>query len=179
MKIPLAMLLVALPVVGIGGLGDSLPTAQNSVPVSMEIHFFSSAGKEFRLYRAEGFITRDGICRQETVTRYEIDHSFDENAKEVELSVSGDDWMRFRQALRDVGFEKMKKRTSEAIPIETAAWSVRLKYPDVEIDVQEANSPDFEVRFAKLRNAIFALTKGKWNSFRFEVRQVTAAKDGQ
>jgi len=162
MKILHFVLFAGLSANGIAGLLEGESTAKNSVPVSMDIHFISNEGKEFHLYRNKGFFTENGVCKFRTVTRYEIDHSFDVHAKEVTIEVTTDDWIRFRRALRGVGFEKMKSPTDEDVPIKTSIWTVIIKYPDGEIAAQEANAPGMEGRFAALRKAIAALTKAKW-----------------
>ena len=163
MKIRSLLLLFALPLPGVAGLNDNPPDARNSIPISMEICFVSIEGHDFRLSREERFsMDKDRICRLRSVTSYTINGAFDESAREVELEVSEPDWIEFRKALRAAGLELMKKASDESAPIKSFGWFVRIEYPDTKLEVEAIDSPNPNEHFAKLRDAIFNLTKGKW-----------------
>lgn len=131
------------------------PTAKNSVPRDLWIEYSEPGGVDFRLQH----FTPDRNPTGRIVTGYVINWRRDENAKWHDVEVTPEEWIRFRQALKDAGCEKLPDRGFDPNAVK-AFWSIQIVYPDVTIRASAADVPSLQSDFAPIRKAVRELTAG-------------------
>lgn len=131
------------------------PTAKNAVPSDLWIEYSEREGVDFRLQH----FTPDRNPTGRVVTGYVLNRRYDDNAKWHDVEVTPEAWIRFRQALKDAGCEKLPDQGFDPNAVK-AFWSIQIVYPDLTISASEADVSSLQSDFAPIRKAVRELTAG-------------------